>query len=68
MASADQSEAKRMVLSEVRDLSPQPTELLQRLEMKLSYREVQDALTDLISHDSVELGPDQRLRLPTEQI
>ena len=57
-----------MILSEVRDLSPQPTELLHRLETKLSYREVQDALADLLRHDSIELGSDQRLRLTTEQV
>jgi hypothetical protein len=68
MASTVQSKAKQMILSEVRDLSPQPTELLHRLETKLSYREVQDALADLLRHDSIELGSDQRLRLTTEQV
>jgi hypothetical protein len=58
------SRAKESVLDIVRTQSPRPTELLELLQVKLSYREVQDTLALLLDTGEIEMGADRRLRVP----
>lgn len=49
------------VVRVVRENSPRPTELLKLLESRMSYRDVQDALAELLETGEVTLDSDRRL-------
>jgi hypothetical protein len=55
---------RNRVLAEVRDRSPRPTELLELLHNQFSYRDVQDALSELLENGRLILDSERRLRLP----
>lgn len=55
------AEIKDRLLDVIRDRSPRPTELLDLLGVELSYRDVQDALCELLDAGQVELSSDRHL-------
>lgn len=51
------------VMDEVRSISPRPTELLELLRNDFSYRDVQDAVSELLENGDVVLDSERRLRV-----
>jgi hypothetical protein len=58
-----QPEIRQAVLRLIREESPLPTELIRRLSDKISYRDVQDALSQLIESGEVELASSLHLQI-----
>jgi len=58
-----QPEIREVLLNVIRDKSPLPTELIRQLSDQMSYRDVQDALSELIESGEVELGSSLHLRI-----
>lgn len=58
-------ETRNEVLRMVQEHSPRPTELLKLLSAKLSYDEIQDALSELLDSGEVVLNSDRHLNLRT---
>jgi hypothetical protein len=54
-------ETRDEVIRMIRDNSPSPTELLKLLESRLSYREIQEALAELLESGEILLDSDRRL-------
>ncbi len=54
-------ETRDEVVGMVRKHSPRPTELLKLLEERMSYREVQDALAELLESGEITLDSERRL-------
>jgi hypothetical protein len=50
------------VLKVVREGSPRPTELLDLLQKEFSYRDVEDALSELLDSGQIVLGSDRHLK------
>jgi hypothetical protein len=51
------------IVKVIREESPLPTELIKRFSREMSYRQVQDILSDLIGSGEVELDSDLHLRI-----
>ncbi len=60
------SQIRDRVLEEIREHSPLPTELVAELKNEMSYREVQDVLSELIESGRVSL--DSSLHLHAKQL
>jgi len=54
---------RERVLAQIRERSPLPTELVGLLENDMSYREVQDVLSELIESGEVILDSDLHLHI-----
>ena len=52
-----------VVLEAIRGSSPRPTDLIALLSDQMSYRDVQDALSELIESGQVELDSSLHLRI-----
>jgi len=57
------SEAKELVLGQIRARDMRPTQLLDALESQLSYAEIQDALSELLYEGKILLTPGRQLNL-----
>ncbi len=51
----------RRVLEVIRQQSPRPMQLMELLEPALRYRDIQDALLELLESGTVTLSSDRRL-------
>jgi hypothetical protein len=54
---------RERVLAEIREHSPLPTELVGQLRNEMSYRDVQDVVSELIESGEVTLDSDLRLHV-----
>jgi hypothetical protein len=54
---------REQVLAKIREYSPLPTELVGLLKNEMSYRDVQDVLSELIESGQVILDSDLRLHI-----
>ena len=55
---------RNRILTMVREHTPRPTELLTLLQHELSYRDVQDALSELLDNGEIVLDSERHLRVP----
>jgi|HubBroStandDraft_6_1064221.scaffolds.fasta_scaffold647990_2 hypothetical protein len=56
-------QVRERVLGVIREHSPLPTELVELLNKEMSYREVQDALSELLESGEVTLESNLHLRV-----
>ena len=56
------------VLEQVQKDSPRPIELLTVLESQMSYRDVQDAISELLDSDKVILDSDRKLHINSQAV
>lgn len=58
-----ESQLRERVLKVIEERSPLPTELVELLREKMSYREIQDALSELLESGEVALDSHLHLRI-----